>query len=370
MIPIHLPNVLHTGDLARSQSSKPAIEAREVLMRRLSTIVCGGALLASSAVVGASPVLATTPPDDDGSAAALAQFEMLGLQYGFTLIDPACSANPSEGTDLTYTCYAMTTLGEPFIASTTLSGTDVVEFDIIAQPGQPLDPSATGTPGAEDSAPFDALGYFDALFSGDAERIATLQASTAPGSPAEAYAVFQIEFVQTLGEAGGEPSDASVFLTGDGVLICVQPDECVHATDLQVVNGQLVGFRVEGEDIAPRLGRATDPVAVGTSTAQLRAAYRSVNRGNLVLYVELTSVDQVMFEMSTAVYVDADGNQTPIDRENSIGAIDFDLKGTATVKLEFPGVGPGGSVRFIIHPADGSAPLAAVIPVDEFARVG
>ena len=191
-------------------------------MRRLSTIVCGGALLAGSAVVGAGPVLATTPPDDDGSAAALAQFETLGLQYGFTLIDPACSANPSEGTDLTYTCYAMTTLGEPFIASTTLSGTDVVEFDIIAQPGQPLDPSATGTPGAEDSAPFDALGYFDALFSGDAERIATLQASTAPGSPAEAYAVFQIEFVQTLGEAGGEPSDASVFLTGDGVLICVQ----------------------------------------------------------------------------------------------------------------------------------------------------
>jgi hypothetical protein len=312
--------------------------------------------------VGACPALATTPPDDDGSAAALAQFETLGLQYGYTLIDPACSANPSEGTDLTYTCYAMTTIGEPFIARTTLSGTDVVEFEIVAQPGQLLDPSAAN-PAPADGAPFNALGYFDALFSGDAERIASLQASTAPGSPAEAYAVFQIEFVQTLAEAGGTPNDASVYLTGDGVLISVQADECVHATDLQVVNGQLVGFRVEGEDIAPRLGRATEPIPVGSSTAQLRAAYRSVNRGNLVLYVELTSADEVTFEMSTAVYVDADGNQTPIDREDSIGAVDFDLKGTATVKLEVPGVGPGGSARFLVHPADGSAPLAAVIPV-------
>jgi hypothetical protein len=334
-------------------------------MRRLSTIVCGGALLAGSVVGGASPVLATTPPDDDGSTAALAQFETLGLQYGYTLIDPACSANPTAGTELTYTCYAMTTLGEPFIARTTLSGTDVVEFEIVAQPGQLLDPSA-GNPAPAGGEPFNALGYFDALFSGDAERIATLQASTAPGSPAEAYAVFQIEFVQTLAEAGGTANDASVYLTGGGVLICVQADECVHATDLQVVNGQLVGFRVEGEDIAPRLGRATEPIPVGSSTAQLRAAYRSVNRGNLVLYVELTSADEVTFELSTAVYVDADGNQTPVDRETSIGAVDFDLKGTATVKLEFPGVGPGGSARFIIHPADGSAPLAAVIPIDRF----
>ena len=332
-------------------------------MRRLSTIVCGGALLAGSVVVGASPVLATTPPDDDGSMTALAQFETLGQQYGYALIDPACSANPTEGTELTYTCYAMTTVGEPFIARTTLSGTDVVEFEIVAQPGQLLDPSAAN-PAPADGEPFNALGYFDALFSGDVERIAELQASTAPGSPAEAYAVFQIEFVQTLAEAGGTPNDASVYLTGDGVLICVQADECVHATDLQVVNDQLVGFRVEGEDIAPRLGRATEPIPVGSSTTQLRAAYRSVNRGNLVLYVELTSAEEVTFELSTAVYVDADGNQTPIDRENSIGAVDFELKGTATVKLEFPGVGPGGSARFIIHPADGSAPLAAVIPVD------
>lgn len=335
-------------------------------MGRLSSVVCGGALLAGSAIASGNPVLATTPPDDDDSAAALAQFEMLGQQYGYTLIDPACSADPTEGTDLTYSCYAMTTVGEPFIARTTLSGDDVVEFDIVARPGQPLDPSAVD-PTAAAGEPFNALGYFDDLFSGDPERISGLQAVTAPGSPAEAYAMFQIEFVQTVAEAGGTPRDSDVYLTPDGVLVCVAEDDCVHATDLQVVDGQLVGFRVEGEDIAPRLGHATDPLPVGTSTVELRAAYRSVNRGNLVLYVELNAVDQVTFELSTAVYVDADGDQTAIDRENSIGAIDLDLKGTVTVMLEFPAVDPGGSLRFLVHPADGSAPLAAIVPVTPYA---
>ncbi len=337
-------------------------------MRRLPTIVCGGALLTGSVLAGGGPALATTPPDDEGSDVALDQFVTLGQQYGLTLIDPACSASPSEGTDLTYSCYAMTTTGEPFIVRTTLSGTEVVEFQIVDQPGQPPNPSATGAvPGAEGTPLFDALGYFDTLFSGDPEQVATLQATTAPGSPAEAYAMFQIEFVQTVTEAGGTVDPVNVYLSADGVLICTETDDCALATDLQVVNGQLVGFRIDGEDIAPRLGRPTEPLPVGTSTAQLRAAYRSVTRGSLVLYIELTSVDQVMFELSTAVYVDADGNQTPIDREQSIGAVELDLKGTFTVELEFPGVDPGGTVRFLVHPADGSSPLAAVVPVEPFA---
>jgi hypothetical protein len=91
-----------------------------------------------------------------------------------------------------------------------------------------------------------------------------------------------------------------------------------------------------------------------------------VSAGSLVLYVELTASEEVTFEMSTAVYVDAEGNQTAVDREQSIAAIDFELKGTATVRLDFPGVGPGGTLRFLVHPVDGSAPLAAVIPVDPF----
>ncbi len=351
-------------------------------MRRLSTLVCCGALCAGSLVAGAGSASATTPPDsDDGSAAALEQFVSLGEQYGYSLIDPACSASPSEGTDLTYTCYAMTSLGTPFIARTSLSDIDVVEFDILVQPGQVTDPAVVdaspgsvpdGSDAESDASPgFDALGYFDALFSGDPAEIATLQEVTAPGSPAEAYAVYQIEFVQTRAEHTGDTLiPVHVYLTAAGVLICVTSDSCVHATDLQVVNGQLVSFKVEGEDIGPRLGRATDPVAVGTSTARVQAAYRSVTGDLLSVYVELTSTDQVMFELSTAVYIDAEGNQTPIDRSQSSGAEDVDLKGTATAALVFPGVDPGGEVRFLVHPNDGSAPLAAVLPVASLAPPG
>ena len=142
-------------------------------MRRLSIIIYGAALLTGTLVVdglgvvgdgqrGAASAIAADhgggvarrgahrvgapPPSvpDEGSAAALGQFLTLGEQSGYDLIDPACSASPSGGNDFTYTCYAMTTLGEPFIARTSLSSTDVVEFEILAQPGQPLDPSATG----------------------------------------------------------------------------------------------------------------------------------------------------------------------------------------------------------------------------------
>ena len=351
----------------------------EVLTRRLAPIVCCGALCAGSLVAGAGSASATTPPDsDNGSTAALEQFISLGEQYGYSLIDPACSASPSEGTDLTYTCYAMTTLGTPFIARTSLSDIDVVEFDILAQPGQVIDPAVVveppgstpdGSDAESDASPgFDALGYFDSLFSGDPTEVATLQQVTAPGSPAEAYAMYQIEFVQTRAELGGDTlNPVHVYLTAEGVLICVTSDSCVHATDLQVVNGQLVSFKVEGEDIAPRLGRATDPVPVGTSTASVQAAYRSVTGDLLSVFVELTSTDAVMFELSTAVYIDADGNQTAIDRTESIRAEDFDLKGTVTVALVFPGVDPGGEVRFLVHQNDGSAPLAAVLPVESLA---
>lgn len=338
-------------------------------MGRSSTIV-GCAVLVTASVMagsGSARVAALTGPDD-GSEAALDQFITLGEQYGYTLIDPACSGTPTEGTDLTYTCYAMTTLGDPFIARTSLSSADVVEFDIIAQPGQPLDPSGTGGGATDDAEPsvFDVLGYFAALFSGDPAEIATLQSSTAPGSPAEAYAVYHIEFAQTQAEHDGTVDPVSVFLTSEGALICVTTETCVHVTDLQVVDGQLVTFKVDGEDIGPRLGRPTPVVAVGTSTVQVRAAYRPVTSERLVVYVELTSTEQVTFELSTAVYVDAEGNQTPIDRDGSVGATDVALKGTVTAALVFPAVDPDGDVRFLVHPGDGSAPLAAVLPVEAF----
>ena len=146
----------------------------------------------------------------------------LAARSGYTLVDPACSASPESGSDLTFTCYAMTTAGGPFIVRTTLSPGDVVEFEILAEPGQSLDPTAPQPEPAADEAPgFDPLAYFDTLFSGDAAEIATLQTQTAAGSPAEAYALFQLAFAQTITSFGGQIETSHVYLTDDGVLLCV-----------------------------------------------------------------------------------------------------------------------------------------------------
>lgn len=349
-------------------------------MRRLSKISGGGGAAMVVVVVawaGTVDAAVGTVPDDGGSDRALEQFVALGEQYGYTLIDPACSQSPSEGTDVTYSCYAMTTLGSPFIASTTLAGADVVEFDVIAAPAGATavpaapapDPEQPGVDDATGAQPqlFDALAYFAALFSGDPDQIAGLQALTAPGSPAEAYALYQIEFVQTVREHDNQTIEpVNVFLRADGLVVCVTAESCVDVTGLRVVDGRLVSFDVEGESIADRLARPTEPIPVGLSTAEVRAAYRSVTSDRLVVYIEVVSSDQVSFELSAAVYVDAEGDQTPVNREHSVGALDIDAKGTTTAALAFDSASPGGTVRFLVYPTDGSAPLAAVLPITGF----
>ena len=244
-------------------------------MRSFNRVAVGVAVVAGTCLVGAGAMATTVPPDDD-SAAALEQFTELAERSGYTLVDPACSASP-DGADLTFTCYAMTTAGGPFIARTTLSSGDVVEFEILAQPGESVDATVPPAEADEETTTgFDPLAYFDTLFSADADQIATLQSMTATGSPAEAYALYQLAFAQSLAAFGGEVEPSHVYLTEDGVLVCVMPDSCVYAADLEVIDGQLANFTVDGEEIAPRLGRPGQPTTVGPVTARIQAAYRAV----------------------------------------------------------------------------------------------
>jgi hypothetical protein len=329
------------------------------LTRAGSAALVGGALL-----IGAESVAAAPPSDDDGSAAALEQFVDLADAEGYTIVDPACTASPESGSDLVFTCYAMTTEGGPLIARTTLSASDVVEFEILARPGQVLDQDAPSG-GGEATSGFDALAYFSALFSGDPAAIGTLQTLTAPGSPAEAYALYQLAFAQTIDAFGGEIEPSYVYLAPDGVLLCVTQGTCVYATDLTVLDGQLVDFAVDGTEIAPRLGRPGQPVTVGPATARLSAAYRAVTGNDaLRVYIDLSSAADATFELSNAVYVDPEGNLIPVDRDTSIGAVDGTARDPVTVALDFPNADPGGEVRFLVFPRGAATPLAVVLPVE------
>ena len=190
-----------------------------------------------------------------------------------------------------------------------------------------------------------------------------LQSTTAPGSPAEAYALFQLAFAQAMTLFGGEIEPSHVYLTNDGVLLCVMPADCVYAADLEVVDGQLANFTVDGNDIAPRLGRPGQPETVGPATARVQAAYRAVTGTDaLRVFVELSSSSDATFELSNAVYVDSDGNLIPVDRDTSVGAIDGTAHDPVTVALDFPGADPGGEVRFLVFPAAPTSPSPSCCP--------
>ena len=106
-------------------------------------------------------------------------------------------------------------------------------------------------------------------------------------------------------------------------------------------------------------------MTVGPATARVQAAYRAVTGGDaLRVYVEVSSTADATFELSNAVYVDSDGNLTPVDRETSIGAVDGSAREPVSVALDFPGADPGGELRFLVFPRGATAPLAVVLPVD------
>ncbi len=346
-----------------------------MLTPRVTRHLLAGATFAGALACGTAAAASTVPPDDTsggGNQEALDQFVALAESRGYTLTDPACAATPTADTDETYTCYGITGTGEAFIARTSLDQTDVIEFEILAEPTQTLGPSApdeagstTTTATTEPTSAFDPLAYFAAMFSGDVNQQAALEPLTAPGSPADAYLRYQTEANETRGEYDVAPVEpANVYLTPHGVTVCLTPDDCVEVADLQVIDGQLTNFTVDDNPIAPRLGRPGPVITIGTNTAQVRAAYRTVSTDALSVFVEVSATNADVFEFSAAVYVAADGTQTPIDAKASMVSTNLTMKGTHTIDLRFPRADPGGTLRFVVYPADGSEPLAAVLPID------
>lgn len=367
---VSVPIVPTVGTLAFLHFS-PKIQ--ENLMRRPITRTWWALALSGALVATPVATLDAAPPDDGaGSDMALEEFVRLAGAKGHDLVDPACSPTATDGTSRTFTCYGLTASGLPFIARTTLGSSAVIEFEILADPGQPLLPATADTPPTSDDTDtdadtalrFDALTYFADIFSGNLERIDAARDITAAQSPAEGYLTFQGEFIAALDEMGAQAAPINVYLSGDGVLVCLESDNsCSTISGIELVGGQVVNFRVDDIEIAGRLGRPGAPISVGNTTVQLTAAYHSVSADRLNVYIRLVSSSPVRFELSTAVYVDAEGNQTPVDRTASLTAVDGQVKGSVTAGLSFPGVDPGGTVRFLVHDGPDAAPLGAIIPV-------
>jgi hypothetical protein len=320
-------------------------------------------LAAFAAVLGVAP--ATTVPDDP-DAVALAEFVDVATGQGWELLEPVCVVTE---TALTYTCYARTGTDELLVATVDLSGAEP-DVTILSSPAPPETSSPNDAvadepnlgPAIAAEVTFDPLRFFDGLFSGDLTRLEEQAPWVQPGSPAATYLEYQRRNVATAMSNGVEIERSYVYLTPDTVRVCVTPEECIEIENLLVENEQLVSFDADGQRIAERFGRPTEPIAVGSTTVQLELAYRTVSNGQLVVFLELSGTGGERLELTTSTYVDAAGNQTPVDPAVG-GPSDGAVTSTTTVQLAFPDAVLGGEVRIIARPLDGSTPLAAVIPV-------
>ncbi|WP_276968281.1 hypothetical protein [Desertimonas flava] len=353
-------------------------------MRRHSLVA--GLLTVAVPLVGAAASAA--PPDSDAAAdEALRSFEAFADDEGIEIESPTCA---EAGDPETFVCYALTTDGVPFVAQASLAD-DEVEWQVLSGP----QPAPDETAGPESSAPAtsvpaapsepdgsvtddsvtddsvteepDSLSFFHGVFSADPEQTAAAIELTQPGSPAEAYARFQNLFVTVAAEYGVEISAGSVFLTTDAVRVCVTASECSEISDIEVADGQVVSFAVDGNQIGGRLATMGETVVAATTAFRLAVAYQTVTGEQLAAYVELASEQGDVIDLQTAVYVGADGSQIPVAVGRSLGLDTTKLKGNQMAYLAFPGAAPGGEIHVTVTPADGSPAVVAVIPVDAIA---
>ena len=213
------------------------------------------------------------PPSDTsggGSEVALEQFVAAGRVPRLHAVRPGVQRDAHRPTTVdTYTCYAITASGEPFIARTTLGSTDVIEFEILAEPTQSLGPTApadTATPDTATSAKPEpasvvrSAGLLRRRVLGlTPTRWRGCRSQTLAGSPADAYLRYQTEFSETRAEYDAARSSRRTSTSPRRGAVCLTADECVELADFQVIDGQLANFTVDANAIAPRLGR-TGPV--------------------------------------------------------------------------------------------------------------
>jgi len=331
------------------------------------------ASLAVATIAAAGPAAFASSPPDTGPGAdeALAAFEELATAQHVALVDPACVATTVAES---FTCYAATPAGDLFVASVAGLGSGRPTWQILQRPADSgLAPSSTGEPAGGEAnagetvppsvpeARFDALSFFAAVFSADADTLSGQDRWVQPGSPAAAYLDFQRLSLAAYSAAGTELLRGYVYQTPDSIRVCLDDGRCSEVTDLVVEHEQLVSFSVDGHAIAARLSRSAGPFSVGPAAVGLHVAYRPVTSESLVVVLEVATSGDATADLETATYVAPDGTQAALDLTSSAN-----LGGAGPMLLVFPGAALGGELRFVVHPADGSTPLAAIVPVVPF----
>lgn len=213
-----------------------------------------------------------------------------------------------------------------------------------------------GSPSGGASAPADLETYFAAIAHRDPDELESAIALARPGSIAYDYAGYTLAIATaSLGE-GTTPHRGELSEAGDGFRGCEQvngEESCVTWSDVEVVDGQLVDFTIDGERLDDRLSTGDgEPVSSGTlAEATLLYTYQSVQSGALYVLAELTTAEApVSLDLGDVTYRGDAG--LDLHALDILGPTELEAGSTATIALVFPSGETGGVAGVTLHGDD------------------
>jgi hypothetical protein len=209
--------------------------------------------------------------------------------------------------------------------------------------GSEESPDAEQTPAAGSSpaglSDADLEAYFAAVASYDPDLLAAARESTEPGSNADHYAGYLIDFTTAAIEGDRPIASADVEPVDGGFKACGgtgDPTSCVTWADLEVVDGALVDFTIDGESLDDRLvaGDGSTIPANDLGTVEFLYAYLSPQSGTQFVLARVTAGDEpVGIGGHQATYLSADG--TTLQSAGAWGLGQVEPGTEATVVLPF-----------------------------------
>lgn len=155
------------------------------------------------------------------------------------------------------------------------------------------------------------LAYFEALATSDPGMMTDAVEMAAPGSNAQAYAVYLRGVAQSDRDGGYPTEPQTAKQIEGGFQLCSgvgSSEECSDYTNIQHDGAQIADFYTGGNPLAGRISLGSgEAQSLGEAgSASLVAAYRS-NAGAVVVVFEISSSSDGMW--ATATYTAPDGRQ-------------------------------------------------------------
>lgn len=213
---------------------------------------------------------------------------------------------------------------------------NVIQSD--EQSAEPQSEEPEGPSEADVRAYFEALATYDPAVMTDAVELA------APGSNAQAYAIYLRGIAQSDRDGGYPAQPSTVTRIEDGYQVCEDAgsgEECADYTNIQHDGDQIADFYTGGDPLSGRLslgsGEAQPLGEAGSAT--LVAAYKSI-AGAVVVVFEVSSNTDGMWAVAT--YTAPDGRQANASRTS--GPSDLGSGAFANYTYIFEGAEFGGQV--------------------------